>query len=232
MTDALRIMDLPMAEQVIEVPKISCAPCPSRSLIPEPQEAEQLLEVPTVLSPFRIAEQIVGIPVPRGRGQRRVQGILPRQSSTATHSSVDRISERIVEQIVDISPGGGLGQMRILLVFSHFSPWKKVRSTGQVGAQGHVGVRTLQCLVVCATASGCRAAQRWRIGRYSTAIVWVRIRRCALGEYKYNFQYHDYYYYLHQPRRVSNCLCVWVFVCLFGSLVLPLQLGACIVGYG
>ena len=64
----------------------------------------------------------------------------------------------------------------------------------------------------------CRAAQRWRIGRYSTAIVWVRIQRCVLGEYSYYFQFYYYYHYLHQPRRVSNCLCVWVFVCLFGSL--------------
>ena len=38
-TDALRILDRPMAEQVIEVPKISCSPCPSRSPIPEPQSA-------------------------------------------------------------------------------------------------------------------------------------------------------------------------------------------------
>ena len=114
--DALRILDRPMAERVIEVPKISCSPCPSRSLIPEPQSAEQLVEVPTVLSPLRIAEQNVGIPVPRGRGQ----GSLPGQSTTATHSSGKRISERIVEQIVDfpertveqivdISPGDGLG---------------------------------------------------------------------------------------------------------------------------
>ena len=102
----LRILDFPIAEQVIEVPKISCSPCPSRSLDPEPQSADQLVEVPTVLSPLRIAEQIVGIPVPRGR----VQGFLPEQSSTATSSSLERISERTVEQIVDISPGGGLGQ--------------------------------------------------------------------------------------------------------------------------
>ena len=98
--DALRILDLPMAEQVIEVPKISCSACPSRSLLPEPQSAEQLVEVPTVLSPLRNAEQIVGIPVPRGRGKRQVQGSLPGQSTTATHSSGKRISERIVEQIV------------------------------------------------------------------------------------------------------------------------------------
>ena len=41
-TDALRILDRPMAEQVLEVPKISCSPCPSRSLVPEPLSAEQL----------------------------------------------------------------------------------------------------------------------------------------------------------------------------------------------
>ena len=56
--------------------------------------------------PVSIAEQIVGIPVPRGR----VQGFRPVQSSTASPSSLERISEQVVEQIVDISPGGGLGQ--------------------------------------------------------------------------------------------------------------------------
>ena len=113
--DAFRILDCPMAEQAIEVPRISCSPCPSRSPIPEPQSAEQLLEVPTVLSPtriaLRIAEEIVDTPVPQGRGgKRRGQGFLPEQSSTAISSSGKRISERTVEQIVDISPGGGLGQ--------------------------------------------------------------------------------------------------------------------------
>ena len=121
--DALRILDRPIAEQVFEVPQFSCSSCPSRSLIPEPQVAEQLMEVPTVLSLLRIAEQIVGTPVPLGRGGRisGFQGSLPGQSATSTHSSGKRISERIVEQIVDfpaqtveqivcISPGGGLGQ--------------------------------------------------------------------------------------------------------------------------
>ena len=107
--DALWILDRPMAEQVIAAPKISCSLCPSRSLVPEPQSAEQLVEVPTALSPLRIAEQIVGTPVPLGRGKRHVQGFLPEQSSTAA-PSVERISEWIVEQYVDISPGGGLGQ--------------------------------------------------------------------------------------------------------------------------
>ena len=95
--------------------------------------AEQLVEVPTVLSPLRIEEQTVGIPVP----------------------SVERISERIVEQTVDISPGGGLGQGSASSAgaadedftggFSHFSSWKKVRSAGQeVSAQlgGYVSSST------------------------------------------------------------------------------------------
>ena len=110
-TDTLRILDFPIAEQVIAVPTVSCSPCPSRSLVPEPQSAEQLVEVPTVLSPtriaLRIAEQIVDTPVPRGRAR----GSLPGQISTVTSSSGKRISERTVEQIVDISSsGGGLGQ--------------------------------------------------------------------------------------------------------------------------
>ena len=70
------------------------------------------MEVPTVLSPTRIAEQIVDTPVPQGCGKRRVQGFLPVQGSTATNSSAGRISERTVEQLVDIpSSGGGLGQV-------------------------------------------------------------------------------------------------------------------------
>ena len=143
--DALRILDLPMAEQVIEVPKISCSPCPSRSLIPEPQVAEQLVEVPTVLSPLRIAEQIVDTPVPQGRGKRRVQGSLPGQSTTAMHSSGKRISERTMEQIVDFPPGGGLGLGSApsagaadedFTGFFHFSPWKNAecRAGGECGA--------------------------------------------------------------------------------------------------
>ena len=137
-TDTLRILGFRIAEQVIEVPKISCSPCPSRSLVSEPQSVEQLVDVPTVLSPLRVAEQIVGIPVPCGRGRRRVQGFLPQQSSTATTSYLERISERTVEQIVDFpSSAGGLGQGSSSSAgpadedftggFSHFSRDKKVR---------------------------------------------------------------------------------------------------------
>ena len=46
---------------------------PSRAVLREPQVVEQLVEVPTVLSCVllqqRSAEQIVDIPVPRGRGR-------------------------------------------------------------------------------------------------------------------------------------------------------------------
>ena len=76
------------------MPKISQDIIPQRSVDLVPQ----LVEVPTVLTPTRIAvqiaEQIVGIPVLHGRGQ----GSLPGQGSPA---SGKRISERIVEQIVD-----------------------------------------------------------------------------------------------------------------------------------
>ena len=65
------------------MPTVSCASCPSRSRVPEPQSADQLVEVPTVLSPTRIAlqiaEQIVATPVPRGH----VHGSLPGQSSSS-----------------------------------------------------------------------------------------------------------------------------------------------------
>ena len=108
-----RSLDLPVDEQVIAVPKISSSSsCPSRAALSEPQVVEQLVEVPTVLTPTRIAlqiaEQIVGIPVPRGCGEQRLQGLLPGQGSTSV-SSAERFSERIMEQIVDIPRGGFQG---------------------------------------------------------------------------------------------------------------------------
>ena len=67
--DSFRLMDLPIAEQVIEVPKVSSSSCPSRAVLREPQLAEQLVEVPTVLSPALLqqVEQIFDNPAPRGR---------------------------------------------------------------------------------------------------------------------------------------------------------------------
>ena len=80
--EVFRFMDMHLPDELaISVPTVPCSPCPSRSRVPEPQSADQLVEVPTVLTPMRIAvqiaEQIVGTSVPRGR----VRGLLPGQSS-------------------------------------------------------------------------------------------------------------------------------------------------------
>ena len=99
-------------EQVIEMPKILPEDVPMRAVLRDTRLAEQLVEVPTIVSYSslqRTMEQNVDIPVP-GRGRRisSRQGFLPRQSSTVLHGSQERISERIVEQIVDSLVGGGL----------------------------------------------------------------------------------------------------------------------------
>ena len=110
-------------EQAIAVPKIFLDHIPQRSADLFPQMVEQLVEVPTVLSLSSLqqtAEQIVDIPVPRGRDRRRLQGFLLVQSSTAAGvQNVDipvrgglrgflpgQVSQRSVEQLVDSSSGG------------------------------------------------------------------------------------------------------------------------------
>ena len=95
--DVLRFFDalLLVAEQVIKVPKIIFEDIPTR-IFREPQLAEQLVEVPTILYFLR---QKVDIPVPRGGGRfADLQGFHPEQSSTAP---------QFVEQIVDIPVSGG-----------------------------------------------------------------------------------------------------------------------------
>ena len=81
------------------MPKIFFERIPPRTLVREPQLAEQLVEVPTIVSLSslqRIMEQTVDIPVPQGGGRHAdLQGFLRGQISTG------------VEQIVDI-PSGGL----------------------------------------------------------------------------------------------------------------------------
>ena len=113
LVDVRRLFDVVIPEQVIEVPKISSTPRPPRRRRVRfaEQTAEQLVEVPTIISyPSlqRTVEQSVNIPVPGREGQHvGLQGFLPRQRSTAPHSSEERISERIVEQIVDSRVLGG-----------------------------------------------------------------------------------------------------------------------------
>ena len=82
---------LPDPEQVIEFPKILSDDVPMRTPVREPQLAEQLVEVPTIVSWSLlqlITKQNVDIPVP-GRGGRisGLQGFLPGQSSSASSSS-------------------------------------------------------------------------------------------------------------------------------------------------
>ena len=102
-------------EQVIEVPKIITEDFPMRAVLRDPQLAEQLVEVPTIVSYSWLQlrmEQTVDIPVP-GRGGRSsgLQGFLPGQGSTAFLFSGERISVRTVEQTVD-PPGGVLQDFR------------------------------------------------------------------------------------------------------------------------
>ena len=119
MVDAnvLRFFDTlcPVAEQVIDVPKIILEDIPARRLCREPQLVEQLVEVPTIISFSslqRIVEQNVAIPVLGGGGPSSgLQGFSSGQCSTAPQFSEERISERIVEQIVD-TPSGGLQGLR------------------------------------------------------------------------------------------------------------------------
>ena len=98
---------LPDPEQVIEVPKILAEDVPMRTAVRD----TQLVEVPTIVSYSWLQlgmEQNVDTTVPR-RGERisGLQGFLPRQSSTALHGSLERTSERIVEQNVAFLAGGG-----------------------------------------------------------------------------------------------------------------------------
>ena len=94
----------PDPEQVIEVPKILPFDVPMRAALRFTQLVEQLVEVPTIISFSslqRTVEQHVDIPVPGGEGPSSgLQGFSSGQSSTASPSK-KRLSERIVEQILD-----------------------------------------------------------------------------------------------------------------------------------
>ena len=89
-----------VAEQVIEVPKLSLPVCAvQRAALPEPQLVEQLVEVPTVLTysllKQRTAEQVVDTPVPHGRGRGArggLQGSSQGQGSTAVCGADEVVS--------------------------------------------------------------------------------------------------------------------------------------------
>ena len=69
LADVFKQFDFQVAEQVIDVPKISLEDIPTRTPAREPQLAEQWVEVPTILY---FLKQTVDIPVPRGRGRRQL----------------------------------------------------------------------------------------------------------------------------------------------------------------
>ena len=100
LVDFFKDLDSHVPVQVIEVPKISQDIIPQRSVDLVPQMAEQLVEVPTLLSVAvlqqRTAVQLASIPVPRGR-HGRLPGSLPGQGSTASAA----------EQIADIPSSSG-----------------------------------------------------------------------------------------------------------------------------
>ena len=87
--------DIQVPKQVIEVPKILIDELSVRTLVREPQLAEQLVEAPSIVSLIDVirqpVEQIVDIPVLRG-GERRLHGFHLERGSTALP----------VEQFVDI----------------------------------------------------------------------------------------------------------------------------------
>ena len=103
---------LPVPEQVIEVPKILLDDVTLRTAVPDTQVAEQLVEVPTIVSYFflqRIVEQNVDIPAVGGSGTGGgLSGFLPGQNYSVT-----------AEQIVDnpVPRPGVAGDLQ------GFSPW-------------------------------------------------------------------------------------------------------------
>ena len=111
LVEACRHLDLPIPEQAIEVPKISSSRQSHRRRVRfAEQTAEQLVEVPTIISYSSlrgIVEQNVDIPAPLGRGRSRGGlGFYPGQSSTAFRGADHRSGT--AEQIVHIpAPRGG-----------------------------------------------------------------------------------------------------------------------------
>ena len=95
----LTALDSFVPEQVFEVPKISTLSRCLRTVLSVPQTAEQLVEVPTIISFSslqRIVEQAVG-----GGGGGGLHGLHPGQSSSAFGEADHRIPTATAEQIVD-----------------------------------------------------------------------------------------------------------------------------------
>ena len=131
LVDVLKQFDFEVPKQVIEVPMIFLEDLRMRrfrSSLPESQLAGQLVEVPTIISFSslqRTVEQNVGIPVVGGSGAGGgLSGFLPGHNSFTAEQmltiqflgqvlevfifTVDRIQQRVAEQINEFpDPGGG-----------------------------------------------------------------------------------------------------------------------------
>ena len=182
--EVFRLLDSQVLKQAVDVPKIS-QDMVDRDLR-RAQMAEQLVEVPTVLSLSLLqqqrAEQIVGR-VSGGIGQWRSQGFLPEQDSTASE----------VEQIIDIPdrvsqrhPHFLAVRMRRLKVFFFFAllpELKKVRglaSSAEITRQVEFP-RWVLIKWLVPESPRTRAHRRWRLmcrksGSTSTAARgWLRL---------------------------------------------------------
>ena len=209
LVDILAPLDFRVAEQVIEVPKIVCPPRAARTVLRAPQTAEQLVEVPTIISFSsllqRTLEQNVDIPV-RGRGGRNVdlQGFLPGQGPTAPYSSLERLSDQILEQTVDIPISvGGLADFRprqssssvahspaawlnpedepFQRVFRTFSPEEKSATVTR-----HMGARVSRH--VSSSTSSAYGPRSWVDD--DTGEVWTLLTDPALGSWWYSSRTH------------------------------------------
>ena len=162
--EVCRQLDTSVPKQVIEVPKISSTPRHSRRRRVRfaEQMAEQLVEVPTIISYSSlrgIVEQNVDIPVPHGRGRVGGGGLLglhPGQSSTA-FGGAEHFPAATAEHLVDIpvpaprggrvlhpaSSSSGLPGMANQGFFSHFSD--NSSSTPAAQLEGFLRGRS-QCL--------------------------------------------------------------------------------------
>ena len=179
LVDILAPLDSRVAEQVIEVPKIVCPPRAARTVLRAPQTAEQLVEVPTIISYSSLLqqtlEQNVDIPV-RSRGGRNVdlQGFLPRHSSTAP----------AVAQIVDnLASGGGLQGFRPGQSSSaSFSSPAGVHDCADEPVKGFFGlfpgskVRSPQRVRV----QGCPPVAAHGLGRLVIRVLWLMTTNASL----------------------------------------------------
>ena len=124
-------VDSLVPEQVIAVPKISWPSRSSRTVLSEPQKAEQLVEVPpVVVASFRLLQPVADIPALRGPFETRgLRGFLPGHYSLS--------AEPIVDNPVPRGRGDHGGHQGFLpgqpFVWewrsSRFSPWTEFNST-------------------------------------------------------------------------------------------------------